>query len=317
MINERGVVILKEDLCGKWLDIMKECGLNVLGLHVLDTPGSIENYLGWLAGPDVQNLLGEFERAGIRVEHELHAMSYLLPRSEFTAAPEMFRLEGGKRVENTNYCTSDKRAGAMVADRAAALAKALSPTSHRYYLWQDDHGFNKPCECEKCAGLSALDQEVVMMNNILRGLRRVDGEARLAFLKYDDIHALPSAAPDEGIFLEFAPYARNHAVPLNDGSDAKNAAFVRELGELSKKFDMTKAHILEYFLDVSFFSGWKRENITRLDLDTRRVKADVDFYSSLGVKFITTFAAFMDEECLTKYGYDSVKRYAEILSSAK
>ena len=197
-----------------------------------------------------------------------------------------------------------------------AVAKSLSPSSHRYYLWQDDR-FDKRCECVRCSDLSAADQLVHMTDDIMRGLKRSDNRAKLAYLIYSEKHERPTIPLPEGAFPEFAPFKRNHEVPLCGGADEKNAAFARELCELAKMFNMTEMHILEYFLDVSMFCNYKRERADRVNLNPHRVKADVDFYASFGVRFITTFAAYMDEQYLEKFGYDAVKQYAEILHSAR
>lgn len=313
MIKERGIVLLKEDFCEQWLDIMSECGLNVLGLHVLDLPGAVGEYLLWLKKPEVSALIEKFEAKGIRVEHELHAMSYLLPRDLYSRSPAMFRMENGVRVEKNNYCPSDMGASSLVSQRAAELGRALSPSTHRYYLWQDDNAFGERCTCARCADFNVPDQNMLMMKDILAGLRREDGAARLAYLQYDKDHALPDIPVPDGLFLEFAPISRNHAKALTDPSDGENAAFVRELGALGKLFDMESAHILEYFLDVSLYCGWDRGRIAPLSPDAKVWEADIAFYASFGVNFITTFAAFMDEAYLGRYGYDAVKRYAELL----
>ena len=98
MIKERGIVILKDDLCPKWLDIVRECNFNVLGLHTLDKPGAVNEYTDWLKLKETQDVISKLESLGVRVEHELHAVSALLPRSLVETSPSFFREENGMRV---------------------------------------------------------------------------------------------------------------------------------------------------------------------------------------------------------------------------
>lgn len=314
MIKERGIVILKEDLCPKWADIVRECDFNVLGLHTLDKPGAVEEYSSWLKLKKTQDVIAELESSGVRVEHELHAVSALLPRSLFETSPEFFREENGTRVKNDNYCPSSDEAAAIVAAGAEKLAETLKPSTHRYYLWQDDNAMGRKCSCRRCRGLSVPDQTMAMMRAILSGLKRADSKARLAFLAYEKELSLPSAKIPADIFLEFAPIKRNHELPITADCEI-NSGFKNQLIRLTEIFGARGSHILEYFLDESMYAGWNRKNVSKLNLDESRVTEDVRFYASLGVEFITTFAAFMDEKYLDKYGYDCVKRYADILHS--
>lgn len=314
MIKERGIVILKDDLCPKWLDIVRECDFNVLGLHTLDKPGAVNEYTDWLKLKETQDVISKLESLGVRVEHELHAVSALLPRSLFETSPSFFREENGMRVKNDNYCPSCAEAAAVVAANAQKLAETLKPSTHRYYLWQDDNAMGRKCNCPDCRGLSVPDQTLMMMRAVLNGLKKADPQAQLAFLAYEKDLSLPSAEIPEDIFLEFAPIKRNHELPLTADSEI-NSGFKNQLTRLTEMFGADSSHILEYFLDESMYANWKRENVSELKLNVGRVTEDVRFYSSLGIEFITTFAAFMDETYLDKYGYDCVKRYADILHS--
>src|SRR5207245_243711 len=122
-------------------------------------------------------------KLALEVEYELHAMKELLPRSRFPRHPECFRMdEKGERVADANLCVPAPAALDIAAGNAVRIAKALRPTTGRYFYWGDD---GKPwCRCPECKGLSDSDQATLLENHLLKALRRHDPRASLAHLAY-------------------------------------------------------------------------------------------------------------------------------------
>ena len=58
--------------------------------------------------------------------------------------------------------------------------------------------------------------------------------------------------------------------------------------------------ILEYWLDVSLFSGWKKPAV---ELPWRKdvFLSDVQTYASLGIRNVTSFAVYMDSAYWAAY----------------
>ena len=91
MIERRGIVIHPHELDEVWLNRCQELNLNVLGLHPtggVTADESLQRLLDQL--PRLQPLLNRAREMGIRIEYELHALSYLMPRTLFDAHPEWF-----------------------------------------------------------------------------------------------------------------------------------------------------------------------------------------------------------------------------------
>ena len=153
---------------------------------------------------------------------------------------------------------------------------------------------------------------MIIMKHVLKGLKRYDQEAKLSFLSYQDSSDVLTIQPDRDMFLEFAPIGRNHAKAL-DGNDEANVKARKTLEELLKIFPAETTQILEYFLDVSLFCQWKRENAKALDLDAEKLGRDISYYASLGVGGITTFSGFMDGEWRAKYGDGDIRLYGKAL----
>lgn len=311
-MDNRGVILLNKDFSMEWLPIFKECGINKVGLHSLYRYGGMDGHLNWLLREETQRAIVVFEENGITVEHELHAVDWLLPRSMFKIHPEWFRMnEHGERTGDWNFCAGSREALEFIETSAYQLAVLLRQKSHNYYIWSDDCP-NSVCCCAHCRNLSGADQNMIAMKHILKGLKRYDGQAKLSFLSYQDSLAVPTVAPDKDMFLEFAPIGRNHFAPIS-GDDEKNVKNRKILENLLKIFPADTAQVLEYFLDVSLFCQWKRENAGPLQLDEARLRADIAYYRSLGIKSVTTFSGFMDRDWLARYGTKDIELYGKVL----
>ena len=60
-------------------------------------------------------------------------------------------------------------------------------------------------------------------------------------------------------------------------------------------FPRDTAQVLEYWLDVSRFSGWKRPGV-KLPWNKEVFLADVETYRQRGIRHITSFAAWIDAD---------------------
>ena len=59
--------------------------------------------------------------------------------------------------------------------------------------------------------------------------------------------------------------------------------------------------MLEYWLDVSRFSRWKRPGV-KLPWNREVFVADVEAYWNLGIRHVTTFAAWIDAKYQERFG---------------
>lgn len=310
MIKDRGVVLLVDEISERWLDLMKKAELNVLGVHeiVTEKPNSVDKVLDRLENGNLRQLIEKFEENGILVEYELHALEWLLPRELFDTRPELFRVDKNQnRVRELNCCASNPDALAIISDRAEELANRLRCKSHNYYLWMDD-AYESSCCCEKCKQYNCSDQNMIVMGAVLDGLKRYDPEARLAYLAYADSLDVPTVAPRKEMFLEFAPITRNHKKPINDPSEPANKRYVDLLEGLLKIFDVNDAHILEYWIDNSLFSGYKKPPI-ELPFEAEVMAKDVEFYRSLGFKSMKAFGAYLGDDYFELFGNPPIEKY--------
>ena len=191
----RGAVLSVEDLVtADWPRIAHENGINTLGTHI--TPDQVLRFWESEKGRKFQD---DCQKYGILMEHELHAMSALLPREYFAEDSTMFRMdENGRRTADFNCCASSTRALDTIASRALYYASHLTSTNHRYYFWLDDGA--PVCHCPQCAGLTASEQALIIENRMLEAIRSHDPEAMLAHLAYySTLQAPRKVKPHDGV----------------------------------------------------------------------------------------------------------------------
>ena len=112
--------------------------------------------------------------------------------------------------------------------------------------------------------------------------------------------------------MEFAPIRRCFEHSINDESCQKNAAEIASLDSLLAFFGKRDSKVLEYWMDNSLFSGWKKPFV-KLPFNRDILVKDVLFYRSKGFERITSFGCFLNEEYASEYGIPPVKEYAEVI----
>lgn len=294
-----GLIAHPEELTKGEIAAFRAAGADVLGLHPVGgnkATSSLENLLIWLKTDKGRRLLSYARSLGLEIEYEMHAASFLVPREIFSSHPEYFREANGVRTPDYNFCVSSDEMLRLMAKNAAALGRVLSPDTHDYYFWLDD-AENSRCGCEKCRTLSASDQSLIVANAIADELRRFDSSARVCYLAYLGTLTPPkSVKPAPGVFLEYAPMKRDRSIPVWEDDNVK-----RELDALFTVFEPGEAKILEYWYDNSMFSNWKKPP-KKFTPDNERIAKEIDFYRSLGVGNVTSFACYLGADYEALYG---------------
>jgi hypothetical protein len=308
----RGVVLVPADLTlSDWPERAKKAGLTTIGIHHQNSPQIV---IGWIKTDAGQRFLDACKRLGVQVEYELHAMTELLPRNLFQKNPELFRVdEKGNRNPDANCCPHSERALELIAENAVAIAKVLRPTTGRFFYWGDD---GQPwCSCRECKGLIPSDQALLIENRIVSALRQIDPSAKLAHLAYANTLSPPKQVkPEQGLFLEYAPIRRRYDIPYNQQNNSEQPDALSALDANLKVFPADTTQVLEYWLDVSRFSGWKRPAVK---LPWRRdvLESDTATYGSRGIRHITSFAVYVDAEYQERYGDPKfISEYGAVLA---
>ncbi len=306
----RGVVLVVRDLeTLDWPARARRAGLTTLATHIF--PHEVAAYLATDGG---RRMLSECRRLGLHVEHELHAMSDLLPRELFARDPSLFRMtEEGARTPDWNLCVHSEAALEIVAENAERYTRLLPSTTGRYFYWVDD---GRPmCRCPRCRGYSDSDQALLAEHVILKAIRRVDSRATLAHLAYATTLEPPACVrPEPGIFLEFAPIQRRHDRPLRDrsarqGNGPDHGELLDLLDANLAVFGADGAQALEYWLDASRAMGWRRDAPRALPWARDVFLDDLDTYACRGVRHVTSFAAWIDGDYVARFGEPPIEEY--------
>ena len=318
MLKERGIIIHAQDAGDYWADRLEKSALNVVGIHPAgghDAHRTMEECIRLMQTSDWAKFTSRMEKAGIAVEYEMHALSWILERERFEKQPEWFRMdENGQRTPKFNCCASNDDALDYIRERSAALAKIFRPDTHKHYFWIDDVA-SAGCMCEKCRALSPSDQAMRITNAIAEGLQSVDPLAKESYLAYCATLELPSSEkPRDNLFLEFAPISRDFDTSLFDPDRPRNYEQVKNLPALLDFMGRTDAKVLDYWVDNSLFSGWKLPP-KEFRLNAATMRADVEEYRKLGFDSITSFGCFLGENYAELYGDAELDEYYAILNA--
>ena len=311
-MRNAGIILCYQDIDDKWLDILEKMNIKNIGIHTLYQCGGVSGLLEWLEEEKTKKLLKDAEIRGFNYTFPIHAVDYLLPRRLFNEHPDYFRVnKDNTRTNDWNFCVSNKEALKYVEESSYELAKKLNQKSNHYEIWADD-SLNSYCHCDKCKKYSPADQNLIISSTILKGLKRFNKEAKNSYLAYQDSLDVPNLKVDKDLFLEFAPIDRNHLVSISSNDDRNNKNNKNILDKLCKVFNK-EVYILEYYLDVSYFCKWNRANAKGLELDEHVLEEDFKFYDKYNVSKLYTFAGFIDNEWINKYGTLDLMKYSNSL----
>lgn len=298
------LLIHPDELTEEWIQRAANLKLDRLSLHPvggMNADQSLEDLLEKLHTEEYRKLLDQVAEKGIEIGYEFHAAGWLLPRSLYNEHPEYFRMdESGNRTPEGNFCFSNEEAMQIVEDRAVKLAEQLYRNGDEYYFWLDD-ARNLGCHCPKCKGIAASDQQMRVMNRLVKALRRKMPNAKMVYLAYQDALKTPEKErPEEGIFLEYAPIDRKMDKPLRT-EGIKEQEEIQNMMAYFKKYQgdkMLPAKVLEYWYDNSLFSGWKKP----FSPYNGHIIDDIRYYLEMGFENVASFACYFGKDYTEPHG---------------
>lgn len=302
------LIIHPEELNKKWIDRLADNNVDVLGIHPHgggESHDSLIELLEMAESKEYRKLIDYAISKGIDIEYEIHCANYLMPREYFDKNPEYFRTnKKGALTPDYNFCSSNDSAMNIVCENAVKLVSKLYGSTSNYYLWMDDER-DIFCHCDKCSQYSASDQQMIILNKILKAISTYDKNAHLAYLAYHSTLIPPmSVKPDKNIFLEYAPIGRD----ISKGASQMPDDEVKNINNLISFFGKKNAKCLEYWLDNSFFTRLEGK-LTKLIPDNEMIKNDFKFYSDLGFEYISSFACLMGDEYESLYGEPDISSF--------
>lgn len=269
------IILLYQDFTPSVIQTLKKCNMRKIGLHFNPYEQSFAHYSRFIL--DHQEFIQNCH--GLNIEYEFHALSILLPRNCYKKDKTLFRInQKGRRTNDFNLCPSSQKALQIVEQNAYLLASFLKQRSHRYHFWLDDN-LGKPimCHCKECIKFSLQQQSEKMYEAILKGIRRYDSKAKISYLLYGEENLTAPLNTDD-YFIEYAPFYRNHLIPLQE---FENEFYVNQLKNLLLDYKKQDIEVLEYFLSF---------DLKKFCMEEERVKKDIYFYHHvLSISSLSTF----------------------------
>ena len=306
---KKNILIHPEELNKKWIDRMADGGVKILGIHPhggARATESLKELVALLETKEYRELIDYAIERGLEIEYEMHAARYLLPVELFDTHPEYFRsMANGERTPNMNFCVSNPDALALVAKNAAELAKKLYRSRPVFYFWLDD-ARNVHCNCEKCKSLTPSDQQLIAANAMLEAIKKEIPDAKFAYLAYLDTLEVPEKVkPADGIFLEYAPIEK-YKNELPERIEIERKMLLKQ----AEFFSWKDSKVLEYWIDNSLFSNWKKPPKEFIP-DNEKIKKEVAEYAALGFEIVSTFGCFLGEDYEELYGEADISGFTE------
>lgn len=312
---DKNIIIHPQELTDNMVKMLINSGVEILGIHPIGGSNSLESMKMLMAqvdDPEFSNKLQVLRENGIKIEYQLHALSYLLPRELFEKHPDWFRMdENGQRTNDVNMCASNYEALDYITKSVCEVVKKLKSDTGKYYFWLDDISGGGCC-CEKCKMLTLSDQALLIYNAILKGIKIADPQGKQCFLAYSkQIEPPKTVKPEKDIFLEFAPMRSNTNTPF--ANNPENEKFIKTINPLLDFFGKKDSVVLDYWLDNSLFSNWKKPP-KKLEINPNVIRTDVEFYKSQGFEEITTFACYLSDDYRELYGEPPIAEYIQIFN---
>jgi len=302
------VVSPSEFSYGKLLKRLRQAGITLVGLHA--ELGEILEYVDSTEG---RALIKLADKHDLRLTFPVKATEFLLPRELFRKDREMFGAdEAGRRTPDRQLCVSSPNALETVENFAAKLARRLPTQDERFHFWPDD----KPwCRCEACRSLTDSDQSLIFANAVCSGVRSVFPLAKTAYRAHDRTLEPPlNVQPSPGVFLEFQPSNRSFETNIDDPTCPLNRHIADQLVGLMDLFVDRNGCVLEGWLDAARHSVWERPPV-KLPFREDVIRADLEFYASLGLKNVASFGFWLDPQYEAMHGPAPFEEFVRLAQS--
>ena len=159
------------------------------------------------------------------------------------------------------------------------------------------------------------DQQMIFINAVLSEIHKTNPDAMMAYLAYFDCIEPPkNIKPVNGVFFEYAPmekYTVNNEQQTQTSIDESV-----NIPKLFSFFSCENSKVLEYWLDNSMYSNWKKPEKQFIQ-NRKMIEDDMLKYVDYGFKYISSFACYLGPEYVKLYGEPDISAFYEAVNSYK
>lgn len=192
-------------------------------------------YAHW---PGYRAVFGEMTKRDLVIGAGGHMFFKFMPTETFKEHPEWFALIDGKRVEKSQFCTSNEEALKFYLDNILFFLKE-NPEIKYFAPWPSDMA--NFCQCEKCKDKSFSDRYLELSNRVYLMLKEKMPNVTYTHFPYHFYKEAPEKVkPERGMNITLCTWGRNMAYPFYDERNpAEFRRVFQEWKELAGQYDNT------------------------------------------------------------------------------
>jgi hypothetical protein len=125
-------------------------------------------------------------------------LSLLVPRKNFSFHRELFRMEGGRRVKDYNFCPTNPDTIAVIKQEAERRFRE-NPEATVFHLWPDRKQELTWCSCPTCRAFTREEQNIIAVNTAAGVLAEIAPASRVSY--YENSAEPGSILPRPNMFV--------------------------------------------------------------------------------------------------------------------
>jgi hypothetical protein len=127
-----------------------------------------------------ENVLNLAKRYALPIEIGGRELDRLIPKRHFFTKRDIFRMEGGKRVRDHNFCPTNPETIALLKTEARRLFSEY-PDVLVFHLWPERNAEHLWCSCPSCRAFSREEQNRIAVNAASDALAEINPEAKISY----------------------------------------------------------------------------------------------------------------------------------------
>jgi hypothetical protein len=166
-----------------------------------------------------ENILNLAKRYALPIEIGGRELDRLIPRRHFFTKSDIFRMEGGRRVRDHNFCPTNPDTIALLKIEARRCFSEY-PDVSVFHLWPERNAEHLWCSCPSCRAFSREEQNRIAVNAASDALVEINPNAKISYYENTGDEGESGGNPNE-----VSPRPNMFKLRLFPGEGAEKAGF--------------------------------------------------------------------------------------------